>query len=99
MSNIEQLAKAEAQHWAEEIIEDEVIDGLADDADLAAQLDIRERMGANPTLPSNNEQYVDVFVKAFEAEFRKLYMSAYAHHYRRSYRKHFKAEQQLKVIA
>lgn len=93
-----ELAKQEAQHWAETIVEDEVIDGLAD-ANLAARLDIVERMGANPQLPGNNAEYVDVFVKVFESEFRKLYASAYAHQYRKAYRKHFKREQQLQVVA
>ncbi len=94
----EQTAKDEAHRWAEEAVEEEIIDGLSDDANHNARLDITERMGATPDLPSNHEQYVDIFVKAFAIEFERLYRSAYKHHYRKSYRKHFKAEQQLAVV-
>ena len=94
----EETAMADAHHWAEEAVEQEVNDALVDDAAHNARQDIIERMGANPDLPDGQQQYVDIFIKEFATEFERLYRAAYRHHYRQGYRKAFKAEQQLAVV-
>ncbi len=94
----EQGAKMDAQCLAEDAVEQQINDALADDANHNARLDIIERRGLDPELPDGEQQYVDIFVKAFAIEFERLYRAAYSHHYHRGYRKAFKAEQQLAVV-
>lgn len=94
----EQGAKMDAQCLAEDAVEQQVNDALVDQATYDAQQDIIERMGQNPELADGQQQYVDIFVKEFEAEFRKLYAAAYANAYRQGYRKHSNEKQELKVV-